>query len=511
MSTIETGQLPDFKPQTSRMKKTVALSLATFIVNLTKIALAALLARVLTLSDLAAYNQTLLAYQTFVPVLGLGITQALYYLLANNENRQTSMVRECLMILAMMGFLYSAFILAGGRFFLAQRVSNPQVANLLLWMVPLAIFVTPSEIRIPIWVYNDRLVLNAYFSAFSNLFNVLSVFFVAWIAKTAAAAVATHALSNITVSVVGLYLAYRMLTPDKDRMRLGSVKTILAFSLPLGLATMLGALSHDLDKWIISFMRSPEEYAVFSYGAYELPFINTLSGILSTVIIVDMVEYAKRENYSMTLRLFRRIATLTSYFIFPIMLYFMVVADPFYRLMYTDRMANAVPVFRVYLLALPIRTVLYGPLLIALGQNKQVLYKTIIGLVANLIMSVVLVYFIGTIGATVATVLSLYLVYVPINLRLISRRTKISWTQILPFAHYGKCLLMALLPAGITLLVMPLMRDLHHLYPIVIAAGIFALTTLPMYFLFFREDFLSFSNRLLRMVKGKFKSRSKQA
>lgn len=488
----------------SRVQKTIALTLASLFTTLVGTALSIVLPRILSLTEIAGYKQTILAYQTLVPILGLGITQGIYYSLSRNEHRQRAVTKESILILFSTGLLYSIFIFAGGRNFLAGRFNNPAVADLLLWMAPLAMFAIPATIRGPVYVYREKVHKNAIFSALTSLFCVLCVFVAVLLSRTSAAAVASYSLSHIVVSILGLFLVFRMLPKTDDgKLSSASVRSILSVSLPLGIASMLGTLSNSLDKWFISFMRNPEEYAVFSYGAYELPFLSTIAGAISTVIIVDMVKHTKARQYNDAISLFRLVAKTTSYFIFPLMMLFMVIAEPFFRFMFTDSMLSAVPVFRVYLLILPIRTVMYGPLLIALGKSKQVMYKTLVGLLSNLLLSVILVWWIGSIGATVATVITLYAVNVPINLVIICRQTNVSWKRILPFRHYGKCLLSAAVPAAIGYMVSLLLAAAPPALQILAIATLFILFLIPMYFLFFKTDMKLYWHRLCDYAKAK--------
>lgn len=484
------------KPTNSRVTKTIALTLASLFTTLTSMALSMLMARMLSLSDLAVYKQTLLAYQTFVPILGLGIAQGMYFALSRNEGRIRAVTKESMLILGGMGLLYTLFIVCGGRAFLAQRVNNPLVADMLLWMAPLALIATPSTICGTIFVYQDRIPLNAKFSAFTSLFCILCVLAAVLLFQNAQSAVISYATSHIAVSLLGLFIAYRLLPKDDGKLRPSSMRAILTMSVPLGVASMLGTLSNSLDKWIISFMRTPEEYAVFSYGAYELPFLSTIAGAISTVIIVDMVKYTKEHRYDDALALFRKVAEITSYVIFPVMMLFMVVAEPFYEFMYTKTMLPAVPVFRVYLLMLPIRTVMYGPLLIAMGKSKQVLYRTIAGLVANLVLSILLVMQIGTIGATVATVLTLYTVAVPINLLIIGKECKKRWRELLPWKHFGKCFAYALPATGVAFFAMYALREAGVIYQLITSCLSFAIICSCCYVWMFHIDY----RRIVRSV-----------
>lgn len=505
MSETEMTALPEQAPGVpfSRTKKTVALTFAAFFVNLGKLALSVALAHFLSVAELAAYNQTLLAYQTLIPVLGLGIPQAIFYLMSRHEGRLRALVNECFALLLSAGVAYSLFIGLGGRHFLAERVSNPLVADLLLLLIPMALFTSADLIRSPVLVYQERIPLSVGYSAASTLLRIICVALCVLVFRSAGAAIAAYSLSFAAASIVGYALAYRTLPRGGGGMRRASLPGILAVALPLGVSGILTAVSRDLAKWVVALMRTPEEYAVFSYGAMELPFINTLAGVLGTVVIVDMVRYAKENRLPQALRLFRRTASLTSYAIFPVMAFFLVAAEPFYRLLYPQSLLGAVPVFRVYLLILPARVVQYNQLLIAMGKSRGVMARSLISLTADILLSVVFVRLFGPIGASFASVLALYIVTLPINLFLISRTAGVSWKQTLPFGHILKCLLTTLPPTAAGVAVLLLASGLGPLWQLLAVAGVFGIGILPLYRFVFPEDYLYFTGKALAFLRKK--------
>ncbi|HSK69851.1 MAG TPA: oligosaccharide flippase family protein [Candidatus Limnocylindria bacterium] len=505
MSDAEAAGLEAGLPEASysRTKKTAALTAAALVVNLGKLALSVILARILTVTDLAAYNQTLLAYQTFIPVLGLGIPQAMIYLLSRNEGRVKALVNECFILLLGAGAVYALFIALGGRYFLAERVNNPLVADILPWMIPLALLTSADLIRTPVLVHQNRITFGVWYSAVSTVFRVACVIVAVLFARSAGPAITAYSLSFAFASAAGLAVVYRLLPAGLGRIRLRSLPGILKVALPLGVSGILAAFSRDLAKWVVSVMRTPEEFAVFSYGAMELPFVSTLTGVIGTVVIVDMVRFAKEGRMQDAVRLFRRTAEVTSYVIFPMMAFFLVAAEPFYRVLYTDRMLGAVPVFRIYLFLLPARTVQYNSLLIALGLSRGVMYRSMLGLAADAALSLLLVGAMGPVGASVASLLATYLVILPVNLYLISKSTGVHWKRVLPFDHFRRCLLAVLVPAALGAAIAFLPGIFSPLARLVLTAAVFAVSILVSYRVVFREDFAVWKRKALAMLKGR--------
>src|SRR5688572_20766022 len=104
------------------------------------------MARVLVKEDLAAYRQTFLAYATVAPLIGMGIGQGMYYFLPVEKGRVRGRVMDGMAVAGFMGLLFALFIALGGNELLAQRFSNPKVANMLLWMIPYTLITTPTSL-----------------------------------------------------------------------------------------------------------------------------------------------------------------------------------------------------------------------------------------------------------------------------------------------------------------------------------------------------------------------------
>ena len=68
---------------------------------------------------------------------------------------------------------------------------------------------------------------------------------------------------------------------DSARPSTAGVKEMVKFSLPLGMATMLGTISLQLDKVIVGTMCEPADFAAYALGAIEIPLIGIVTGSLA--------------------------------------------------------------------------------------------------------------------------------------------------------------------------------------------------------------------------------------
>ena len=395
------------------------------------------MARILLKEDLAAYRQTFLAYSTIGPLLTLGVGQGIYYFLPGEKHRIRGRVMDALAVLGLTGLLFAIFLICGGNELLAQRFSNPKVARFLLWLIPFVVLSLPSNIGSSVFVATENVMLASVFGVARRLLVGVATIVPLVIWKTCEAALLGNIVASCMLAVVSISLMIRCTPADSSLPSFSAARELVTFTLPLALGTMIGTISIQLDKLIVSFMCTPDEFAVYSIGAIQLPIIGILTGAITSVTLAEMRNHVVDGKRTEALKLFRLTAQKSSLLILPAMFFFLLTADSFIQLLFTvDYSESAVP-FRWYLVLLPLRTVVFGSLIISLGRNDFILFRSAVNLVLNLLLSMAMVWFFGPWGAVVATITVIYTWSLPANLYVLSRELETEWHKLLPFKHFA--------------------------------------------------------------------------
>ena len=469
----------------SRTQKTLALSMASVVNTMLSLLLSMAATRLLSKTEIAINSQTFLALNTVLPFLTLGIPSGIYYYFSKNEERKRAVANESALLVTMASVLFCLFIVVGGNRILANLFQNDNLTTTLYWTIPYILLYALSNVMTCVFVYENRLRFNAAFSVVQTFLTLVVVIAAMVVFRSGLSMVVARVAMGCLFSVCTIYLAYSLL-PASNRltgqMHWSSMKALMAVSIPLGISSLVGTLDKTLDQWIVSAMLTPETYAVYVQGAREIPLIGTITGAISTVLVVDLTKAAKNRDYGTAVQLFRTVAEKSSLVLMPVMVFFMAAARPFISFLYTEAYLDAVPVFQIYLLYLPIRVAQYSPLLIALGKSKFVLWKTVGGLAVNAVFSVLFVYLFGAEGAAVATILSLYLFNVPLNIYMIAKETKTSWRELLPFRSICIYLLYSL-PGAFAIVIANcfLLRTLSPFLLLIIDCLLFMIITCPIY------------------------------
>jgi O-antigen/teichoic acid export membrane protein len=488
----------------SRTSKVFALSLGKGLTTVVALVSGMVMARILSQAELATYRQTLLAYQVAVPLLSLGVAQGIYYFLPPEKFRVRGVVVDALVLMLTMGLLYAVFIALGGNHLLAKRFSNPAIVNTLAYIVPLPLVMLPAGLLSSVMVVQNQVNKLTVYNVLTNLLLAAGIIGACLVWKTPESMVLTKVGVSVVIGIVAIVLMLQATPRDDWRPRWSHMKTMVGYSIPLVLAGALGSISLQLDKLIVSSMCTPEEFAVYSTGATEIPLIGIITGSISSVMLVEFRRAFAAGEMPEALRLYREVPLKTTLFLFPAMVYLMLAAKPFMILLFSEKYAASSTAFMLYLLLIPYRTFLLGGMA-AVGKSRIVLRNSAISLLLNLVLSILLVKRLGYLGAIIATVVAMGAWNIPILFREMSRSLHTSLADIYPWKTAGLTLLLALAAAIPAAAAIGLLRDRLAIVQIGVSGPIFAAVYLGILGKFrpdARQDLVMWCRRLRAKAGG---------
>jgi len=455
----------------SRTFKAAILSSGQFLATLTSLILAAVLARLFTKEDYAAYRQTLLAYAFVAPLLALGLPQALYYFIPRDKENGRSILTSNILLLFLAGGIFAAAMWCGGNELLARRFSNPVLSRLLLIFSPYALLALPVSTVSACLMSCDRVKTLAVYNMASRILTVILIISLVFVWRTPDASISATVLAELLIFVPAIILMYRATAGTGWRPNITNIRQQIKYSIPLGLASTLGVITLSLDKIIVSSMCTPEQFAVYVNGAIEIPLIGILTGSVTAVLMPDIVQFYKEGNNAAALELWKRAAVKCAMILLPVMCFLFFMAPEVMRVLFSAKYADSVRPFRIYLLLLPIRTVTWGQMLMAAGKTRWVLYITAVTLILNLALGLIMVRWMGYIGAAVATVITIYVWNIPFCVAAISKLYLAPFWSVFPWYKYSKIGLISALSSLFCL--WPRMLVSSDLFRITLAAPVY--------------------------------------
>jgi len=177
----------------------------------------------------------------------------------------------------------------------------------------------------------------------------------------------------------------------------------LTLSLPILAYALVGGFNYTFDNWLVNYFYGGDErqFAIFRYGARELPLATALAGALSSALLPKVAEDVRA-----ALPELRRKSRNLLHWLFPISILLLLSSDWLFGRVFNPEFRASAPVFNTFLLIILSRLVFSRTVLVGLQQNRSVLYISLIELAANVLLSALFIPWLGLVGVALGTVLA---------------------------------------------------------------------------------------------------------
>lgn len=241
----------------------------------------------------------------------------------------------------------------------------------------------------------------------------------------------------ITGLVVSMLLRYGWLLTVLIRhfplsFSFGFARQYIRLALPLVGATLLGGSAEYVDGFIVTSRFSNEVFAIFRYGARELPLALLMANALSNSMLPEM---ANRGALAQNLHRLRENSRRIMHLLFPLSMIFILLAHPVFPLLFNPKFAASATIFNIYLLLVISRLLFPQTILIGLKYTRQILIASAFELALNVSLSLLLVRFFGITGIAAATVIA-YLFEKMILIRMVKTQLDIAPSAYIPRKLY---------------------------------------------------------------------------
>lgn len=240
-----------------------------------------------------------------------------------------------------------------------------------------------------------------------------------------------YIIGNIALTIYIYAIVYNLEGGLKISFDLNLLKEIVKYSIPIGLASLVGTINIELDKLMIGRLMDTESLAYYTNAGKELPLVFIASS-LSAVLLPQMVRDLKHNETHRAVSLWGDTVMLSFIFICFFSVGCAVFAPQAMTFLYSEKYLPGVSVFIVYSFVLLLRVTYFGMVLNAVGQTRVILLSSVVALVANIILNFALYYTLGFIGPALATFFSILLVNL-FQLKFTAKILKVPFKDIFPW------------------------------------------------------------------------------
>jgi O-antigen/teichoic acid export membrane protein len=199
-----------------------------------------------------------------------------------------------------------------------------------------------------------------------------------------------------------LWLLHILSRYGEWRLDWAGARRWMYLSAPLVLYALVGALNQSFDNWLVNFTFQGDEriFAIFRYGARELPLVLALSSAFGLAMLPEVAG----QNRTQALAAMRSKSRKLFHLLFPLSIALMLSSPYFFPLVFSPEFAESAVLFNIFLLVTISRLVFSRTILVALNANRLVFYIALFELAFHIGLGVALAPWLGLVGIAWATV-----------------------------------------------------------------------------------------------------------
>jgi len=344
-------------------------------------------------------------YETFTFLAGAvsffwlnGLLKALLPLSADRQGTGES-VFSAFILISFFSVLAALFILLLQPFFLKVLLSGKEIPEISL-LLAYIIFGIPAGLAEYYYLIKkkDKALFIYAIVSFSVQFLMVVLPVILWHSVS-------YALAGLVISSLLRYFwLWMMLVRNNEiHFSFSFVKSHLRLGSPLVAAAFLSGSAQFVDGFIITSRYDESVFAIFRYGARELPLATLLANALSTAVLPDFVN---RENLHVNLKELKMNILRLTHFLFPLTAVLLILSYPLFPVLFNPKFSESASIFNIYLLLVTSRLLMPQTILTGLKYTRSIMFASFSELIINVALSLLFVDLWGIEGVAYATVIA---------------------------------------------------------------------------------------------------------
>ncbi len=197
-----------------------------------------------------------------------------------------------------------------------------------------------------------------------------------------------------------IWLISLVLKNSRAIVSVAFIKEHLSLALPLIAGALISGSMTYIDGIIVSNHFDTATFAIYRYGARELPLALLLASTFSNAMIP---EFSDKKNIDGFLQSLKSKSRQLMHFLFPLSIIMIMISQWLFSVIFNPQFTGASGIFNVFLLLVINRMLFPHTILLVMKKTNIVLYTSIIEFVIKLILSIWLVNHFNIVGVALGT------------------------------------------------------------------------------------------------------------
>lgn len=386
-------------------KRAALLAAAKFIAFGISVLLPLVLVRALSRSEFGLYKQAFLILSSALMLFGLQVAASAYYFMPRLPDKKPQVAMNVLIFYAAIGTMIALiFTIYPGWtrqvFNASDLVPHVPVLGLaiLFWLISSFLEIVP--------VANGDIGAASTFIVLSQLTRTALILGAALLFGTVRAVVVAALVQGILqCAILFAYLRKRFGRFWRS-FDVPLFKAQLGNALPFGLGGLAYVVQSDMHNYFVSYYVDPATFAIYAVGCFQLPMLTLLVDSVGSVLIPEIARLQGKDDRRGIFLLWVSAVRKTAFFFVPICALLLVMRHEFITVLFTDRYAEAVPIFTINITVMLLSITLSSAVLRAFDECRYFSMKLHILLIPVMWASLYFgIHAAGLVGAITAVAL----------------------------------------------------------------------------------------------------------
>jgi O-antigen/teichoic acid export membrane protein len=305
-----------------------------------------ILVRLFTVAEFGTYKQLFLVYSLLFYVAQLGIATSLFYFVPRTPEKSGRLTANAVLVLVGAGVV-AGLVLVAVRDQLGWLLNNPALPR---YLGALALYLLFTLVAVPLEVLmtcRGRYRTASWSYALTDL------------ARSALLVVPTVLGGGLAGLMLGAaffglgraaaFFAYlRATTPGAFTPEPALLREQLAYSLPFGLAVLVGTLQLHYHQLVVSHRFDAATFAIYAVGCLQIPIVDFVATPTGELMMVKMTEARREGRIADVIAVWHDGVASLALLFFPLVGMLLAVAHELIVLLFTDAYAASVPIFELW-------------------------------------------------------------------------------------------------------------------------------------------------------------------
>lgn len=365
-----------------------------------------ILARIIPVDDMGTFRQVNYLGAMVVLVVELGISSSIYrFWNLLGEDKRGVYLRMLVICTGAAGLLGTLFLVIFARS-VSLWYNNPALVRALLITASFPLATIPPMILRPILISQGYALRATLLETLFSLISIFTLIIPVLLGANLFVALAFWSGGNFCrLLFIPVIFNHHLFSPSQvwDQQ---IFRDVWQFIWPIQLSRLPSYLIAYTDKIVSAVTLSTRDFAIYSMGAREIPFVGTICYSVAGVLLPHLVDDVQQGRMDQLTRRWRVACERTALVTYPVGAFCVWFALPVVQFLFSAQYSESKLPFQVFAALTFIRVIEYASLAKALGRTDKILISALVGAGTVLLTILPLAHFLQGFGMALAFLLS---------------------------------------------------------------------------------------------------------